>query len=197
MVASLPWWLRSANVSLAAQLELVAYRMQRTSSLHTALITLGNAALSTPLSGHTDTVKAVAFSFGLGSHRGAVRTGGRDRINTARQGRAGPAESMPICHSCGGGHAAPRTDVQVARAGAQHSDRTVLQFDPVDAEDGHCGDFIRNHVEDDAPLAECGGVATRALVRVTDGVGVVFQVFALASKAVRKERGSWLSCSSA
>ena len=54
--------LRSTDVSLAAQLELVAYRMRRTPDLHTALITLGNAALSAPLSGHTNTVKAVAFS---------------------------------------------------------------------------------------------------------------------------------------
>jgi hypothetical protein len=83
---------------------------------------------------------------------------------------------MPICHSCGDDYAAPRADVQIARAGAQHSDKTVLQIDPVDAEDGHCGDFIGSHVEDNAALAECGGVATRALVRVTNGVGVVFQV---------------------
>ncbi len=50
--------LRSTDVSLAAQLDLTAYRMRPTSDLYTALVTLGNAALSTPLAG----VEAVVFS---------------------------------------------------------------------------------------------------------------------------------------
>jgi energy-coupling factor transporter ATP-binding protein EcfA2 len=54
--------LRSTDVSLAAQLDLTAYRMRPTPDLYTALVSLGNAALSTPLTGHTDHVKAVAFS---------------------------------------------------------------------------------------------------------------------------------------
>ncbi|MGH3853780.1 MAG: TIR domain-containing protein [Pseudonocardiaceae bacterium] len=54
--------LRSTDVSLAAQLDLTAYRMQPTPNLRTALITLGNATLSTPLAGHTNAVAAVAFS---------------------------------------------------------------------------------------------------------------------------------------
>ncbi len=54
--------LRSTDVSLAAQLDLTAYRMRPTPDLYTALVTTGNAALSTPLTGHTDHVKAVAFS---------------------------------------------------------------------------------------------------------------------------------------
>ncbi|MBV9141929.1 MAG: hypothetical protein JO115_13605 [Pseudonocardiales bacterium] len=55
--------LRSTDVSLAAQLDLTAYRMQPTQDLYTALVTLGNAALSTtPLTGHTDHVRSVVFS---------------------------------------------------------------------------------------------------------------------------------------
>ncbi|MGB8963906.1 MAG: helix-turn-helix domain-containing protein, partial [Pseudonocardiaceae bacterium] len=51
--------LRSTDVSLAAQLDLIAYRMRPTRDLYTDLITMGNAALSTPLIGHTDAVYAV------------------------------------------------------------------------------------------------------------------------------------------
>ncbi|MGH3802331.1 MAG: WD40 repeat domain-containing protein, partial [Pseudonocardiaceae bacterium] len=54
--------LRSTDVSLAVQLDLTAYCMRRTPDLDTALVTAGNVALSTPLAGHTDLVKAVAFS---------------------------------------------------------------------------------------------------------------------------------------
>jgi WD domain, G-beta repeat len=54
--------LRSTDVSLAAQLDLTAYRMRQTPDLYTALVTLGNAALSTPLNGHTNSVRAVVFS---------------------------------------------------------------------------------------------------------------------------------------
>ncbi|MGH3833356.1 MAG: TIR domain-containing protein, partial [Pseudonocardiaceae bacterium] len=54
--------LSSTDPSLAAQLDLTAYRMRPTPDLRTALITLGNTVLSTPLAGHTNTVRAVAFS---------------------------------------------------------------------------------------------------------------------------------------
>ncbi|MBV9142420.1 MAG: WD40 repeat domain-containing protein [Pseudonocardiales bacterium] len=54
--------LRSTDVSLAAQLDLTAYRMRPTPDLRTALIALGNATLSTPLTGHTDSVTSVVFS---------------------------------------------------------------------------------------------------------------------------------------
>ncbi len=54
--------LRSTDMSLAAQLDLTAYRMQPTPDLRTSLVTMGNGALSTPLTGHTTTVNAVAFS---------------------------------------------------------------------------------------------------------------------------------------
>ncbi|MGH3869461.1 MAG: hypothetical protein ACRDQ4_25820 [Pseudonocardiaceae bacterium] len=54
--------LRSTDASLAAQLDLIAYRMRQTPDLYTALVTLGNGALSTPLTGHTQYVDAVAFS---------------------------------------------------------------------------------------------------------------------------------------
>ncbi len=54
--------LRSTDASLAAQLDLTAYRMRPTPDLYTALVTTGNAALSTPLAGHTDAVGVAVFS---------------------------------------------------------------------------------------------------------------------------------------
>jgi WD domain, G-beta repeat len=54
--------LRATNVSLAAQLDLLAYRRRPTSDLATALISTGGAALSTTLTGHTNGVFSVAFS---------------------------------------------------------------------------------------------------------------------------------------
>jgi WD40 repeat protein/type II secretory pathway predicted ATPase ExeA len=54
--------LRSIDVSLAAQLDLTAYRIRPTQDLRTALITLNNAALSTALNDYHDTVRAVVFS---------------------------------------------------------------------------------------------------------------------------------------
>jgi hypothetical protein len=53
---------RNTDVSLAAQLDLTAYRMRPTPDLSTVLLTLGNAALATPLDSHTNAVNAVAFS---------------------------------------------------------------------------------------------------------------------------------------
>jgi hypothetical protein len=47
--------LRSTDISLAAQLNLIAYRMRSTPDLYTALVALGNAALSAPVTGHTNT----------------------------------------------------------------------------------------------------------------------------------------------
>ena len=54
--------LRSTDMSLAAQLDLAAYRMRADPDLYTALLTDANAALSTPLTGHTGPVDAGAFS---------------------------------------------------------------------------------------------------------------------------------------
>ncbi|MGH3826119.1 MAG: caspase, EACC1-associated type, partial [Pseudonocardiaceae bacterium] len=54
--------LRGTDVSLAAQLDLTAYRIRPNPDLYTALVTAGNTPLSTPLTGHTDQVTAVAFS---------------------------------------------------------------------------------------------------------------------------------------
>jgi TIR domain/WD domain, G-beta repeat len=54
--------LRSTDSSLAAQLDVTAYRMHPTPDLRTALITAGNAPLSTPITGHTNIVTAVVFS---------------------------------------------------------------------------------------------------------------------------------------
>ncbi len=54
--------LRSTDFSLAAQLDLTAYRMRPTPDLHTVLLTDANGTLSTSLTGHTHDVHAVAFS---------------------------------------------------------------------------------------------------------------------------------------
>ena len=54
--------LRSTDISLSAQLDLIAYHMRPTSDLSTALVSLGTAALSTRLTGHTNGVNSVAFS---------------------------------------------------------------------------------------------------------------------------------------
>jgi type II secretory pathway component PulL len=51
--------LHSTDVSLAAHLDLIAYRMRPIPDLYTALVTLGHTVLSTPLAGHTDLVTAV------------------------------------------------------------------------------------------------------------------------------------------
>ncbi|MGH3770591.1 MAG: hypothetical protein ACRDRW_04205, partial [Pseudonocardiaceae bacterium] len=54
--------LRDKDASLAAQLDLTAYRMRPAQDRYTALVTLGNAALSTSLASYTDGVTTVAFS---------------------------------------------------------------------------------------------------------------------------------------
>ncbi|MBO0876675.1 MAG: hypothetical protein J2P19_25135, partial [Pseudonocardia sp.] len=55
--------LASTDPSLAAQLDLTAYRMRPTNpDRYTALVTNANTALSNPLTGHTGAVDAVAFS---------------------------------------------------------------------------------------------------------------------------------------
>ncbi len=53
---------RSTDLSLAAQLDLTAYRMRPTPDLYTSLVALRNAALSTPLAGHSHVVTEVVFS---------------------------------------------------------------------------------------------------------------------------------------
>jgi hypothetical protein len=54
--------LRSADVSLAAQLDLTGYRRRPTPDLYTTLITTSTTVLSTPLTGHTNAVNSVVFS---------------------------------------------------------------------------------------------------------------------------------------
>ncbi|MDQ3764789.1 MAG: TIR domain-containing protein [Actinomycetota bacterium] len=54
--------LRSTDISLAAQLDLTAYRLRPTPDLYTALLTMGNGALSTPLTGHTNAIRTAVFS---------------------------------------------------------------------------------------------------------------------------------------
>jgi hypothetical protein len=71
--------LRSTDISLAAQLDLTAYHMRpKTPDLYTALLTDANATLSTPLNGHKESIKAVAFSR-------CLRSSGRES-NTRKTG---------------------------------------------------------------------------------------------------------------
>ena len=53
---------RSTDPSLAAQLDLASYRIQRSREASTGLLDSQNIPLSTPLTGHTQAVYAVAFS---------------------------------------------------------------------------------------------------------------------------------------
>ncbi|MFG1685203.1 hypothetical protein ACGFNP_33930 [Nonomuraea sp. NPDC049269] len=53
---------QSTDVTRAAQLTLIAHRMRPSNDSYTRLLATQHTALSTPLTGHTDTVKAVAFS---------------------------------------------------------------------------------------------------------------------------------------
>jgi len=54
--------IRSRDVSLAAQLDLAGYRIRPIPDLYTALLSTENAALSTPVTGHTDYVNQAVFS---------------------------------------------------------------------------------------------------------------------------------------
>ncbi|MGK4593929.1 nSTAND1 domain-containing NTPase [Amycolatopsis sp. w19] len=54
--------LRTTDVSLSAQLALVAHKMRPGDETYSRMITAANAPLSTPLSGHSASVLAVAFS---------------------------------------------------------------------------------------------------------------------------------------
>ena len=67
--------LGGTDVSLAAQLSLTAYRMRPTPDLYTALITADNAVLSTPLTGHTDSVDSAMFN----PDEHTLATSGNDR----------------------------------------------------------------------------------------------------------------------
>jgi WD40 repeat protein len=65
--------------------------MQPTQDLYTALVTLGNAALSTPLAGHTDRVTTVAFS-----PDGHTLATGSDDHTVRLWNVADPAHSIPL-----------------------------------------------------------------------------------------------------
>ena len=86
--------LRGTDTSLAAQLDLTAYRMRpKTRDLYTALLTDANAALATPLNTHAAVINAVAFSpdgrtLATGSNDHTVRLW--DVVAPARPAPLGP-----------------------------------------------------------------------------------------------------------
>ncbi|MBF8190207.1 hypothetical protein ITP53_31675 [Nonomuraea sp. K274] len=67
--------LRGTDVSMSAQLSLLAHRMRPGNETYTRLLTAGNTALSTPLAGHDDTVFAAAYA----ADGRTLATGGYDR----------------------------------------------------------------------------------------------------------------------
>jgi WD40 repeat protein len=54
--------LRGIDVSIAAQLDVTAYRMRPDPDTYADLINAENTTLSTPITGHTDAVRSVVFS---------------------------------------------------------------------------------------------------------------------------------------
>ncbi|MDR6598384.1 WD40 repeat protein [Saccharothrix longispora] len=72
--------LRGSDVSLSAQLHLVAHRIRPGDETASRLITAANGPLSTPLTGHTDRVTAVRFS----PDGRTLVTGGMDETGSTR-----------------------------------------------------------------------------------------------------------------
>ncbi|QTR02923.1 hypothetical protein J7S33_28610, partial [Saccharothrix algeriensis] len=72
--------LRGSDVSLSAQLHLVAHRIRPGDETATRLVTAASGPLSTPLTGHTDRVTAVAFS----PDGRTLVTGGMDKTGSVR-----------------------------------------------------------------------------------------------------------------
>ncbi|WP_189929607.1 nSTAND1 domain-containing NTPase [Streptomyces sulfonofaciens] len=168
--------LRGSQSSLAARLDLAAYRMRATAKLKTRLTTDAGAVLSTALAGPKDIVTSVAFS---PDGRTLAATGYDRRLrlwNVARPGRPRLLRELPTGHTDFVDAVAFSPDGRVlATAGEDHTVRLWDVRDP--ARPRHLGAPLTGHTDyvetvafspDGRTLASAGGDRTVRLWDVTD-----------------------------
>ncbi|WP_306191662.1 MULTISPECIES: hypothetical protein [unclassified Streptomyces] len=167
--------LRGTDQSLAARLDVAGYRIHPTSRLSTDLLGTQSAPLSTPLTGHTATVYAVAFST-LGH---VMATAGKDdtvRLWNVTDTRHPAPLGNPIrAHADGIMWLSFSPDSHtLAGAGRDHTVRLWNLTDPkhptaLPALRGHSGIvFSVSYAPDGRTLASAGDDGTVRLWNVTD-----------------------------